>query len=62
MVRLVMRDPGDGSLISELQNGALPAAAALKGHAAPVRFLARVAAVNGSAVALDRPLPIKVRH
>ncbi|GBF97581.1 hypothetical protein Rsub_10717 [Raphidocelis subcapitata] len=37
MVRLVMRDPGDGSLAAELQNGALPASDALKGHPAPVQ-------------------------
>ncbi|KIZ02518.1 cellulosome enzyme, dockerin type I [Monoraphidium neglectum] len=60
MVRLWMRDPGDGSLMSELHGGLADIAPEFKGYADPVRFLARIAAMGPDWIKLDRTLPVRV--
>ncbi|KAF8072832.1 hypothetical protein HT031_000492 [Scenedesmus sp. PABB004] len=59
--RLLMRDPGDGSLIAELNGGLVPATPAQRGAPDPVRFLTRVVAAGPDWVRTERAVPVKVR-
>ncbi|WIA28982.1 hypothetical protein OEZ86_011499 [Tetradesmus obliquus] len=58
--RVLQKDPGDGSLMWELNGGAFPVVEAQKGYADPCRFLSRVVAKGADWIWLERPLPFKV--
>jgi len=61
MVRLLMSDPGDGSLMAELHDNKAPVPKSQLRTKHAVRFLARVVSAGDGAVVLDRPVPVKVR-
>ncbi|WIA08908.1 hypothetical protein OEZ85_008326 [Tetradesmus obliquus] len=58
--RVLQKDPGDGSLMWELNGGAFPVVEAQKGYADPCRFLSRVVSKGADWIRLERPLPFKV--
>lgn len=59
-VRIMQKDPGDGSLMYELNGNAMPITDAQKGYPDPCRFLTRVQAKGPDWIRIERVVPFKV--
>lgn len=61
-VRIFQKDPGDGSLMFELNGNAMAVSTAQEGHPDPCRFITRVVAKGADWIRTERIVPFKVRH
>lgn len=59
-VRIMQKDPGDGSLMFELNGNAMAITDAQKGYPDPCRFLTRVQAKGSDWIRTERVVPFKV--
>lgn len=60
-VRVLQKDPGDGSLMLYLNGGTLPIPPALRGYPDPARLVTRVTAKGADWITLERPVPYAIR-